>query len=115
MDLYFEDWFYGKDGNFPATSGIYCVFSEMDGNLIYIGESKNIRKRIHEHERWLDFESYRTGDYLAVTYARILPSWRHLVEGRLIRSNRPPENPQIPTEYYRGPLRLTGFVWGISP
>ena len=114
MNLHFEDWHYGQSSSFPESSGIYCVFSEHLGDLIYIGQASNIRERIQNHERWSDFEKHKTGEQLATTYALLGVSYRDEVEGRLIKNNKPPENKTVPTAYFYGKLTLSGYVWGLK-
>ena len=40
----------------PDTSGVYFVFS--GGELLYIGGTRNLRSRMTDHKRFLDFRSY---------------------------------------------------------
>ena len=36
---------------FPMKSGIYFLFAEKYGELLYVGQSKKLRHRVSEHEK----------------------------------------------------------------
>ena len=114
MELEFIDYQLDRSDMFPTYGGIYCVFSDVNGKLIYIGQATNIRNRIQNHEQWNDFSKHQTGDHLATTYANLKLEWRDKVEGRLIKANRPPENKQIPEATLHSALDLRGYVWGVK-
>jgi hypothetical protein len=114
MELNFEGWDYGDSNNFPEAGGIYCVFSEPEGQLIYIGQAANIRNRIQQHERWPDFRRHETGNGIAITYALLDGHIRDPIEARLIQRNAPPENDRTSGTRHSGALNLRGFLWGLS-
>ena len=39
---------------FPMKSGIYFLFAEKYGELLYVGQSKRLRHRISQHEKAFD-------------------------------------------------------------
>ena len=117
MELNFQNWHYGQSDSFPDDSGIYCVFSKVEGELIYIGQAENIKERIANHERWPDFLERKDPDseYLATTYALLPIGDLDKAEGRLIAKNPTHENEKIPLAYYKGSMDLIGlYVWGLK-
>jgi hypothetical protein len=88
----------------PDKSGIYCVYEceyvkEKNSvtliNLLYIGQSENVRTRIQNHEKLDDMEMYiRRGNNnheLCFTFAH-LNSDRDRIEAAMIYKHKPPFN-----------------------
>ena len=87
----------------PASSGVYCVYackynahsgSVSIRELLYIGESQNIRERVEGHERWDDWRSeLQLGEVLCFNAALISPkSDRERAEAAMIYKHKPPCN-----------------------
>jgi len=81
---------------FESKPGVYVVYA--DNQLIYVGQSSNIRKRIHGHDINLTLSgSYRTpwGYFrnlrIKVKYGRRFGDWC-MIEARLIYRLQPKHN-----------------------
>ena len=95
-------WRERNKGGLPAASGIYCVYEGQYNpssdqvtllNLIYIGESGNVRERIEDHERTSDWRKHvRYGNELIFNSTLVQISDRQRVEAALIYEHKPPEN-----------------------
>lgn len=93
-----------KEG-LPAKSGIYCVYRAVHNvdrktvtlnQLIYIGESEDVRARVADHDRLDDWsELLKQGEVLCYSYALVPSPYRVRVEAALIFKHKPPLN----TEY----------------
>lgn len=89
----------------PAQSGVYCVYActynQTEGTvsireLMYIGESENVQKRLSNHEKLSKWESrLRSGETLCYSFAGVGNVDRVRAEAALIYHHRPPCN----TEY----------------
>ncbi len=89
-------------GGVPEESGVYCVYectynaSEKTVSiyeLIYIGESDNVRNRIETHEKKDDWKQHvRNGNELCFSFARFPSTDRDRVEAALIFCHKPPVN-----------------------
>ena len=95
-------------------AGVYCI--KLDGELVYIGKSRNMLRRIAEHyvgikqetekKQRLIAEAQRNGcnvDFDVLYYAKGGSEWEihndiGRKEGELIRQYMPPLNTQIPHE-----------------
>ena len=89
----------------PEASGVYCVYAgtyraETDKvtlrELIYVGESSNIRERLSNHERLKDWKQrLRAGETLCYSVAEVGSDGRECAEAAVIYRHKPPCN----TEY----------------
>ena len=94
-----------KKNCIPDASGIYCVYActynENAGTvsireLIYVGESDNVRNRISNHERLADWKKrLRPNETLCYSFAGISENDRVRAEAAVIFHHKPPCN----TEY----------------
>ena len=93
-----------KDKNsIPKHSGVYFVYEAKYNTdkvkflkLIYIGESKNVRNRILNHEKYSEWLQYvHQGQELSFSTGYIQGSDREQVEASYIFNHKPPVN----TEY----------------
>lgn len=92
----------------PATSGIYTVYScrhnTAEGtvsikNLLYIGESANVKDRILRHEKWDEWRRYlKPGEELCFNFTSITLD-RERVEAALIYEHKPPANHQYVSNF----------------
>jgi hypothetical protein len=92
-------------GRMPSESGVYCVYecthNAREGTvtireLIYIGESGDVRERVADHEDydiWLD--RVASGNELCFSFGAVILEDRRRAEAALIFKHKPPEN----TEY----------------
>jgi len=95
-------WREPNKGGIPDKSGIYCVYectyNKNEGNvtlheLIYIGESKDVRDRISKHEKQEDWEKHvRVGKQLCYSFTPVESAYRDRVEAAFIYHHKPPEN-----------------------
>lgn len=86
----------------PAQSGIYCVYECKYNDskdtvsllkLIYIGESKDVSKRIQNHEKHKDWLKYvGPGNELCYSYGAIGSTYRERAEAAMIFKHKPPVN-----------------------
>lgn len=92
-------------GNVPTESGIYCVyactFNQAEKTvsireLVYIGESDNVKERLDNHERLHDWKKrLKVGETLCYSVAEIGNVDRVRAEAAMIYQHKPPCN----TEY----------------
>ncbi|MCD4504785.1 GIY-YIG nuclease family protein [Chromobacterium piscinae] len=98
-------WRDSKKSSVPSKSGIYCVYRAVyDENkeflslkeLIYIGESEDVKGRLANHEK-LDVWSKRLKgeEVLCYSFGEVSPKDRVRCEAALIFKHKPPVN----TEY----------------
>ena len=86
----------------PAVSGVYCVYaatyhSEEETvslrELLYVGESSNVRDRLATHERLQDWKRrLRIGETLCYAVATVNDSDRERAEAAVIYWHKPPCN-----------------------
>ena len=88
----------------PEISGVYCVYACTYNaktkkvsirQLLYIGESRNVRKRVPEEPKkrrdvWAS--KLRNGEVLCVSRAKVGPADRKRVEAAMIYHHEPPCN-----------------------
>lgn len=92
-------------GGVPAESGIYCVYActynSAEGTvslreLMYVGESENVKKRLTDHEKLPKWKNrLRAGETLCYSFANIGNVERIRAEAAIINYHKPPCN----TEY----------------
>ncbi len=89
----------------PTTTGIYYIHNEK-GDLIYIGKSKNIKKRVNQHFTGQTHKSKKIQrDVFAVTYEETGSELIALLkENEEIKINKPIYNQQ---------LKRSIFAWGL--
>lgn len=98
-------WLEAKKASVPAVSGVYCVYAgtysaETDRvslrELIYVGESSDVRDRLADHERLKDWKRrLRSGEVLCYSVAEVGSNDRVRAEAAVIYRHKPPCN----TEY----------------
>ena len=99
----------------PMDSGVYCVYAatylpDTDRvflrELIYVGESDNVGRRLEGHERTSDWKKrLRNGETLCYSMAPVESADRVRTEAAVIHKYKPPCN----TEYVsRFPYTSTG-------
>lgn len=115
ISLEFEGyWREINKGSVPAQSGIYCVYACTYNQskdtvtlreLIYVGESENVRDRLANHERLPDWQKrLKVGETLCYSVAAVSGSDRNRAEAAVIFHHKPPCN----TEYkYSFPFEAT--------
>lgn len=115
ISLEFEGyWREINKGGVPAQSGIYCVYACTYNQsedtvtlreLVYIGESENVRDRLTNHERLPDWKKrLKAGETLCYSVATVSRSDRNRAEAAVIFHHKPPCN----TEYkYSFPFETT--------
>lgn len=100
----------------PRYSGIYLVyrgrFNAKDnlfycGEILYIGQAINIRERIVNHERRLDFSAtLGKNEVIFYSYAPLDISALDIVEGALIYIMKPRLNHIGKDSYIHHPIRV---------
>lgn len=100
VTLNFKGYFFDETSktNFPGHEGIYCVYrgtlSEDKKScslkeLLYIGESDNLKNRIISHEKWEEWKlQLNKGESLFFSYA-LTDSYREEIEKVLIYHKKP--------------------------
>lgn len=91
-----------ESAELPDWSGIYCVYAFRHNayktsfyarGLLYIGESKNIRDRVSNHEHRKHWESkLQKNEVLLFRAASISPENRTRAEAAMIYQHKPPCN-----------------------
>lgn len=101
-------WTEASEQFIPDRSGVYCVYRSLHDpitrivrlrELIYIGESACVRRRIQSHEKkafWR--EHLKAGESLCYSYAPILYE-RNRAEAALIHQHKPVENWEFVHEF----------------
>ena len=89
----------------PAESGVYCVYtctidSEQDtvllNELIFIGESKNARERIRDHEMKMKWEKrLEKGESLCYSFAQANSQFREIWWEALVNFHEPVCNKKV--------------------
>lgn len=104
-NIQFEGYWLEKNkAGIPAKSGVYMVYrSKYDVvsdkvtllEIIYIGQSSNVKGRIANHERLPDFEqTLSLGETLSYVFAPVMSQDLDVVEKALIIAQRPRLNEQ---------------------
>ena len=107
-------WLEAGAHNVPVGSGVYCVYACTYNvatdcvairDLLYVGESCDVRGRLVNHERLSGWKrQLRSGEVLCYSVAKVAPSDRLNAEAALIHRHKPPCN----TEY------ITRFPFGVT-
>ena len=82
---------YSTHENLPQFGGLY-IFTNRSGMALYIGEAKNISKRLSTHEQWDNAISLGACQIHILKYENTLA--RAKVEKALIERYKPPLNTQ---------------------
>lgn len=98
-------WLESDKSDIPAASGIYCVYACIHNRsgdtvsireLIYVGESHEVRERIDGHERLPDWKKrLHSGETICYSFAGVGSVDRNRAEAAIIYWHKPPCN----TEY----------------
>ena len=83
------------------SSGIYCIYSGTDtgkntvslDELIYIGESEDVRQRLQNHEKLDEWKKrLKLAQSLYFTCVKVDSYYRERIEAALIYRHKPPVN-----------------------
>lgn len=90
----------------PSATGIYYIYNK-EGNIIFIGRSKNIKRKVNKHFTGSDHKSKRIQSLVyAVTYEETGTELiAHLKEHEELRINNPPLN------YHRKRRKYTAGIF----
>lgn len=96
-------------GSIPDKSGVYCVYECTHNReektvsihrLIYIGEARDARDRIQNHEKWQEWKRHvRSGNELCFSFGYVQSENRNRVEAAFIFEHKPPENDEYKEEF----------------
>lgn len=88
-------------GGLPAESGIYCVYECTHNatkktvsiqNLVYIGESEDVKSRVANHEKYRDWLKHvRRGNELCFSFGGVAATDRPRAEAAMVYKHRPLE------------------------
>ena len=97
--LKFKGYYYVDGDSLPEEAGIYCVYradSNILKELLYIGQTDNIKERFSSHEHYDDWEKHLIGnERLVFSYASVLDEdERKRLEAALIFRIKPVCNEQ---------------------
>lgn len=99
ISLIFEGYFTSESA-VPSRSGIYAVYRGTNNTnntvtlkeLVYVGESSNVRDRLSGHEKKPDWERHLLyGETLIYSFAPIVAD-REQAEAAIINHHKPKEN-----------------------
>jgi excinuclease UvrABC nuclease subunit len=91
--LTFAEYDKHKTGSFPIGSGVY-IFVDRKGKVLYVGESKALRKRLRNHlcgdgrSRYF----FRQIEFIYIAELKAEKYMRQVVEGLLVNKFDPPYN-----------------------
>ena len=119
-------------GGIPAASGIYCVYAGSYNpssntvslrELVYIGESENVRDRIAGHEKWARWRRHLLAGEEIWFNCALIRDGRERAEAAMISKHKPPENTEYvdsfpydtTTVYTTGRNALLRAVFTVSP
>ncbi len=101
ISLKFDGYWLNK-GGVPARAGIYLVYvcrykkpedTVTLDKLIYIGEARDVRDRIKDHEKWPEWNEYvPKGSEICFSFAGVTSTDRERAEAALINYHSPPCN-----------------------
>ena len=106
INLEFQGYFWNTY-DFPETNGVYCIYATFVGNdgkrnvgeLLYVGKSNNIARRISEHAR----EDYIAREKYCYTFSELSSQQAKLAEAALVSECKPEGNTDFidgyPEEY----------------
>lgn len=103
IDLSFKGyWREVKKSSVPEVSGVYCVYAATYHGetetvslreLLYVGESSDVRDRLANHERLKDWKRrLKAGETLCYAVATVNSSDRERAEAAVIYRHKPPCN-----------------------
>lgn len=103
ISLEFQGYYLERE-SMPSLPGIYCVYKciynrQRDtvsiNDLLYIGESINVKERLVKHDRIIDWQSsLENGERLCYSYAYVSNTDRERAEAALIYEHQPRFNEQ---------------------
>lgn len=92
--------------SFPPSSGIYCVYRGIETDdklkireLLYIGESDNVRSQLTLPERKAKWEHYLQNQEILIYSFALMHFNRCLIQAALVHHHRPPENSEFHQAY----------------
>ena len=95
-------WLEDNLNQIPVLSGIYCIYectyvqktnSVTLHQLIYIGESENVRNRIASHKKWGEWKYHiKAGNRLCFSHGYANPLIRERAEAAMIFQHKPELN-----------------------
>lgn len=99
---FYGHWRESKKELIPFHSGVFCVYDcsyhpdsdrvKID-RLIYIGEAKNVREGISNHEKWDEWkQNIGDGKELCFSFGAADKSFRERVHAAFVFQNKPPLN-----------------------
>lgn len=110
----------------PSKSGIYCVYTCTHNkeektvsvkNVVYIGESADVRDRIDGHEKWDTWKKQcKQGEVICISCALIASSDRNRGEAAMIYKHKPILNMEYMNSfpYDKTKIITTGKNKGLS-
>ena len=94
------NWKHAEAEGFPSTSGIYQAYGDSPiygvSCLLYIGQSRNLQSRLHQHEKDSPLTSQNNKSY---RYAACAIEMLDIAESILIAAHKPSLN----AEYLKSP------------
>lgn len=108
-------WIDANTSGIPQVSGVYLVYrcTYDDGGvtlkeLLYIGQSKNLRERINDHEKKEQFlRECREGETICYSVAEVPQKDLDVVENALIFAQKPRLNTQYKDSFeHESPVSL---------
>lgn len=128
IELTFDGyWLKDSENGIPSKSGIYCVYTcKYNENmnkfyiyeLLYIGESSNVKDRIKNHDRLEDWEKeMKEGETLCYTFSPVSESDRERAEAALIYYHKPKLNSEYKNSfpYCDTKIELSGKARMLTP
>lgn len=88
----------GNDSSYPTEAGIYFIFVSAD--LVYIGQSKNIKQRLRNHNVLRDLKQSHPLDKIFTAFMLVNITELDCIEYSLIKTFCPPINKKMsPTDF----------------
>lgn len=117
MQLNFRGyWRHVNRGGLPEISGVYavyrCRYNQTTDKvtlleIIYIGQTDNIRERLWDHDKYNDFvKELQSGEELCYTCAEVEKNSLDLVENALIFAQKPKLNVLMLNTYNHQPVHI---------
>lgn len=111
-----------NDDEIIDTSGIYCVYAINEkaktGRLIYIGEAKDVKDRLSDHEKYDDWwaELRENETTLYYSCAKVSSTDRKRAEAALIYKHQPTVNDLLKDNFSHPDttIEITGITLGLK-